>query len=69
MDITQIIIHIKASDSGFVGGSLGCSLWHPYTFSQLTSTWTVKPKPVYGYYTINRRYFGDGTGGRNDYSY
>ena len=59
MGMIQIIIHVSND-----AGSLGCSVWHPHTSSQLKSSWAVKTKPVYGYYTINRSYFGDGTGGK-----
>jgi hypothetical protein len=52
------------SDAGFLGGSEGCMLWHPSVYDQIVGTQQFK---TFGNFTINRSFFGDGTGGKNDY--
>ena len=71
LDYATLMLTLKLlfteSKNGYIGGSLGCLIWHPYTFYEITSTWTVTENPVYVYYTIDRRLFGDGSEGKNEY--
>ncbi len=55
------------SPSGNYGGSDGCQTQHPYTFIDMTKNFTFKQNPIYGYYTVNRSFFGDGTNGNNNW--
>ena len=56
-------------DSKYIGGSEACLLSHPFTKTQIFSSWSFVQRPDYGKITINRSYFGDGTGGRNDWNF
>jgi hypothetical protein len=53
-----------ASDSGNYGGSEGCMLWHPSTYDRILGNQSYG---TFGNFTINRSFFGDGTGGKNNY--
>ena len=58
----------SSSQSGFMGGSLGCQTWYPTTWNQMTSNFSFNHEPVYGLYTVNRKLFGDGTNKKNNWS-
>lgn len=50
-----------------MGGSLGCQIWYPTTWEQMTLNFSFIYKPVYGTYTVNRELFGDGTNKKNNW--
>jgi hypothetical protein len=47
-----------------VGGSAGCQTWLPSVYDQIMQN---QQYGTFGKFTINRAFFGDGTGGRNNY--
>ena len=57
----------STSNAGFTGGSLGCQIWYPTTWEQMTLNFSFNYKPVYGTYTVNRELFGDGTNKKNNW--
>ena len=47
----------STSDAGFMGGSLGCQIWYPTTWEQMTLNFSFNYKPVYGTYTVKETVF------------
>jgi hypothetical protein len=54
----------KLGSGGNYGGSLGCMLWYPSIYDQILGN---QKYGTLGNFTINRSFFGDGTGGKNNY--
>lgn len=57
------------SRGGYIGGSEGCQLLYPSTYNQFLEGWSFKQDPIYGYITIDRSIFGDGTNGKNNWAH
>ncbi|MDR2314168.1 MAG: hypothetical protein LBE02_06505 [Spirochaetaceae bacterium] len=62
--------YIERANNGYTAGSLGCQVWVPITFNQLTAGLrTTKDHISWGNFVITRSLFGDGTDNNNNWTW